>query len=133
MKYRNNAQKGNPIINKLKDYSHIFLFGMFSLFAISLIGNVIQIQRGKERLEKTREEIANLESEQEKLLQEIGYVESEVYFETQIRDSLGLSKEGEIVVVLPDEEILRLLAPKIHEEPEFLPKENWEKWRDLFF
>ena len=43
-----------------------------------------------------------------------------------------MAKEGEIVVILPDEHILRKLAPDREIEEEVLPDPNWKKWMKLF-
>ncbi len=43
-----------------------------------------------------------------------------------------MAKEGEIIIVLPDEEILGTLAPNLEEEEEALPDPNWKKWLKLF-
>jgi hypothetical protein len=42
-------------------------------------------------------------------------------------------KEGEVIVVLPDEDILRKLAPLLPTEENTLPEPNWKKWEKLFF
>ncbi|MDP3994252.1 MAG: hypothetical protein Q8P91_00270, partial [bacterium] len=54
------------------------------------------------------------------------------YIEKQLRDKLGLSKEGETIVVLPDADTLRKLVPPIPGEEEILPDPNWKKWLKLF-
>jgi len=68
-------------------------------------------------------------SELQKKIEELG---SEVYIESQIRNNLGLVKEGEIVVVLPDPELLRKLAPVYEKEEKESPVVNWKKWLNLF-
>ena len=65
--------------------------------------------------------------------QRLAEVKGEEYIEKQLRDNLGLAKEGEIVVVLPDEEILRKIAPSVPEEEDILPDPTWKKWLKLFF
>jgi cell division protein FtsB len=72
------------------------------------------------RLEKTR-------TENKALKEELEYKESQEFREKEIRDKLGLAREGEAVVVLPKGEGGGQAA-------EGKPgKRNWEKWRDLFF
>jgi hypothetical protein len=60
-------------------------------------------------------------------------VKSQDYIEKQLRDKLGLAKPGEIVVVMPDADTLRKLAPKPVEEEAVLPDPTWKKWLRLFF
>ena len=59
-------------------------------------------------------------------------VQSDIYIEKQMRDKLGLAKEEEVVIIMPDEEILRKLAPTYPEEEQTLPDPNWKKWAQLF-
>lgn len=93
------------------------------------IGKVIAI-RGEVAEERKR--IESLQKENEELQKRIAETQSDEFIEGQIRDKLGLVKEGEIVIVLPDEEVLRSLAPKISEEADTLPDPNWKKWVKLF-
>jgi len=93
------------------------------------IGKVIVI---REEVAKERERLERFEKENERLQKKITETQSDEFIEKQIRDKLGLVKEGEIVVVLPDEEILRSLAPKIEVEQDSLPDPNWKRWLKLF-
>src|SRR3990170_4508136 len=97
----------------------LFYFLLLSL-ALSFYKNIGRVQEIK-RMTK--------EKDLEKKLEE---VKSDDYIEKQIRDKLGLAKEGEIVVVLPPPEVVRKLAPKIEEQEDTLPDPNWKKWFHLF-
>ena len=127
-----NSKDSYTISNKLRGYSNYILALVVLFSLVSLIGNFIRIRRGSERLSETRSQIEILKEEQSKLLDQIAFAESTTYKEAQMRNSLGLAKEGEIVLVLPDDDVLRRLAPRIPEEPKEIPKENWEKWMELF-
>ncbi len=74
-----------------------------------------------------------LKKENEELQKRLTETQSPVYIERELRDKLGLAKRGEVVVVLPDAEILKRLAPKSSEEEDFLPDPTWKKWAKLFF
>jgi len=63
---------------------------------------------------------------------ELKKVQSDAFLEKQLRDKLGLAKEGETVVVLPDKEALKGLVPPLPEEENILPKPIWQRWLDLF-
>ena len=60
-------------------------------------------------------------------------VQSEEFIEKQLRDILGMVREGEIVIILPEDDIVRSFAPKFEKEEEVLPDPNWKKWLKLFF
>ena len=117
---------------KLKGLMGLLLLFIVLLALLSLVRNVLRISQSKEKIRESQERVEELKRESERLAREIEKVQSEVYIEAQLRDKLGLVKEGEIIVVLPEEEILRKLAPIIPEEEETLPDPIWRKWLKLF-
>ncbi len=84
------------------------------------------------KIEKEKEKIEKLKQENEELQKNLEIVKSEEFIEKQLRDKLGMAKEGEIVVILPDAEEVKKFAPRIDEEEEVLPDPNWKKWIHLF-
>lgn len=91
-----------------------------------------RIRNGDEIIKKNETRLNQINEENRKLEEKLELYQSEEYMEKQLRDKLGLAKEGEIVLVLPDQEILRKLSPIVPEEEEIKPKQNWQKWLDLF-
>ena len=118
--------------NKLKSY-YLYL-GLFLgfLFLLSLIRNVSKIVDAESRIDKARGRVEKLRKENEELERRVAEVKGEEYIEKQLRDKLGLAKEGDIVVVLPDEDTLRKIAPSVPEEEDVLPDPIWKKWLKLF-
>lgn len=115
-----------------KKYYGLLALLFLVILVFSFLRNLtksLQIQR---RIQEEERKVEALKQENERLKRERERVTSEVYIEKQIRDKLGLAKEGEYVVVLPDEETLKRLAPKIEQEEEILPDPNWKKWAQLF-
>jgi len=106
--------------DKLHKYLSYLLIFISILLMVSLVRNIVKINNVK-----IREENEELEAKLEIL-------RSDEYQEKQLRDKLGLAKEGELIVVLPEDEVLRNLAPKHVEEEETLPDPNWKKWAHLF-
>jgi cell division protein FtsB len=121
------------IKRKLKTYSNYVLIAVFSLMLISLTRNILKIRTFRGRLTETEERIEKLKSGNEVLGEKLDTFQSDEYIEKQLRDKLGLAKEEEIIIVLPDEETIRKFAPKTEEEEEILPNPNWKKWFKLFF
>lgn len=103
------------------------------LLTMSLVRNILRISQAENRVDDVRERVESLRQENEKLKDELEKVEGEAYVEFQAREKLSLTKEGEIVVVLPDKEVLRKIAPKIEEEEEVLPESTWQRWLKLFY
>lgn len=120
---------------KAKLRSYYIYVGLFLgfLFLLSLIRNISKIADAEKRISKAQERVEKLRKENKETERRLAEVKGEEYIEKQLRDKLGLAKEGEIVVVLPDEETLRKIAPGIAEEEDVLPDPTWKKWLKLFY
>ena len=103
------------------------------LFLISLIRSLIKITGSKKQIDEARGRVEKLQSENESLKNKLVLSQSEAFIEQQLRDKLGLAKEGEIVVVLPESSILKQYSPKIAYEEEVLPDPTWKMWLRLFY
>lgn len=120
------------ITHRLRVYSSYALLGVIVLLIVSLARNITRTIDVQKRIEKKEQEIQKLEDRNKELKSDLRVLTSDEFTERQLRDKLGLVKEGEYVIVLPDEEVLRTLVPEKKEEPEALPLPTWEKWFDLF-
>ncbi len=118
---------------KLRDYIQYVLIGVSLLFIVSLATNMIRLRNAGEKVGEVQDRVEDLKKERDGLEARAVAVEADRFVEQQLRDNLGLAQEGEIVVVLPEDEILRKLAPKENKEEETLPNPNWKKWVNLFF
>lgn len=120
------------LILKYKKYSDLLLIFFIGILLLSLGRNVLKILGVDKTIEEERNRVDKLKQENVELKRKVEEVQSQDYIEQQLRDELGLVKEGEIVLVLPDDETLRSFAPKLEEEEEKLPDPNWKKWLKLF-
>ncbi len=118
---------------KLNNYLGYFLAFIGLLLIISLARNILKISEAKRRIENERTRVENLKKENEALEKRLAETSGVEFIEKQLRDKLGLAKEGEIVVVLPEEKVLEQLVSKISEEEETLPDPIWKRWLKLFF
>src|SRR3990172_6863015 len=117
---------------KFKNIGSYALILLALLLAVSTIRNVGKAIRIRDDVQKERERVAKIEEENAKLRQQVELIQGTDFIEKEVRNKLGLVREGEAVVVLPDEETLRKLAPKTADEAEVLPDPNWKKWLKLF-
>ena len=115
-----------------KSLRYIFV-ALFLVLSISLIRNIIKISQAGKVVDEASLRVEMLKEENLKLQERLNEVQGEAYVEKELRDKLGLAKEGETILVLPEEDIVRSLAPKPAEEEETLPDPNWKKWLKLFF
>lgn len=91
-----------------------------------LLGKGKAIDEAKKRVENLEKEKADLEAT--KLI-----VDSSQFVEKEARDKLGYSKEGETVLILPPEDVLRKFAPSFEEERFLEEKPIYKRWIELFF
>ena len=128
----NKTNMFDVIKDKLRDYFNYALIVLLSAFIFSLANNILSINRANLKIAEAEERVSTLKEENEELEGKLGGVENDLYVEAQLRDSLGLAKDGEIVLILPEDETLKRLAPKLPVEEQVLPDPNWRKWLNLF-
>ena len=102
------------------------------MLSISLTRNILIISTANKKIAKVKDEIISLKEKNETLKKQIQESQTDEFTERQARNRLGLVREGEVVVVLPEEEILKKFSPKIEEQENQLPDPNWKKWLKLF-
>jgi len=115
---------------KLLGYIGLVIIILMIISMIRNIGRVISIRK---EVEKERLKLTKIEAENKRIQDEVAHIQTPEFVERQIRDKLGLVRDGETIVVLPDEEVLRKLAPKIDIQEDYLPDPIWKKWLKLFF
>ena len=114
---------------KVRGYALVLLI---FLFGLSLFRNVLKVNEAENRLERERKKVQELEEQGKVLEEELREMQGNEFLESQLRDKLGLAKEGESVVVLPDPETLKKLVPEIPDEKDYLPDPPYVKWMKLF-
>ena len=132
MKRNTKQNRVQILVDKLKNYQKYLLLFLCIVFALSLAKNIARIKNAQVRVERMKERVEKLQKEKEELQVKVEEAKKQEYIEKQLRDKLGLSKEGETIVVLPDTDTLRKLVLPIPEEEETLPDPNWKKWAQLF-
>ncbi len=121
------------MIHKIKAFLQWGIIILGLILAISLIKSTLKILGSNEKITQASDEVRELEKENEILEKEFKGVQNVQFIEKEARDKLGLAKESEFVLILPDEETLRSLSPKMQEKMRELPSSNWEKWLKLFW
>jgi cell division protein FtsB len=130
---RNTKRKNKvPILTKLSGYSKYLFLAVVVLLFISLVRNIIKSVQVGNRIKAEKTKLEDLKKEKNELERKLAETQSAEYLEKQLRNKLGLAKEGEIILVLPDEETLKKMAPENIEPEEVLPDPTWKKWLKLF-
>lgn len=86
-----------------------------------------------QKVEESDARLEQLRKENEALKQELEYKKSQEYKEEEIRNKLGLAKEGETVVVVPGSEQGNEKLETGNNEDRGEELANWQKWWELFF
>ena len=105
---------------------------VFLVLASSFVKSVRRIRDGDTQIKKTENRLNKIDEENKKLAEQLQITQSEEFMEKQLRDKLGLAREGEIILVLPEHEIVKKLAPTLPNEESVTLKPNWQKWVELF-
>lgn len=75
--------------------------------------------------------LEKLEAKNAELKARLEYVKSDTFVEKEVRDKLGMAREGETVYILPEN--LGQVQEADEAKSEDLKMPNWQKWWRLFF
>lgn len=103
------------------------------LFSISIVRNINRVVSINRQVEEEKDKIEKMQKENRELSAQIAEAQSAEFIESQIRNKLGYAKPEETVVIMPDESIVKSLAPLETTTQTSLPDPNWVKWKKLFF
>jgi len=118
--------------HRFANFSRLFTLVLGLALTILLLKNIYTLVSSRQRISKAKQKVEELSNQNEQLKKQKEKMLSEEYFEKIARDKLGLAKEGETVVILPDEETLRSLSPRLEDEGIIAPLPNWRLWLNLF-
>jgi len=102
------------------------------ILSLSLVRSISKILGSGEKVVEAEKQVLALENEKKDLNEKFNALSSITFVEKEARDKLGLAKKGEIVVILPDADKLREIAPKLEDKKYSLPDPIWKKWMKLF-
>lgn len=106
----------------------VFLFLILKAF----LDNFWRLKKALTVLKEKESTVVNLKSENEDIKRRIEELSSDLYIERQLRDNLGMAKEGETVVVLPDDEELKNLVADLKQSQPAVEKPVWQQWLEVF-
>lgn len=96
------------------------------VLAIKLGWGVVRLWKTGGLVEEAKREVSDLKKENATLQERLVYVNSPEFVEKEARDKLGLGKEGETILVIPDQNKVQSSRIKVQNEA------NWKKWWDLY-
>jgi len=126
-------KNSNTRENKVRDkIVNLFLVIVVFLFIVSLFQTSVKIRRMNDEVKSRENQLARLKNEEEELKEKYKEITSSEYMEKQLRNNLNLAKDNEIILVLPEDEILKKLVPPDTQETSYDMRPNWKKWLDVF-
>ena len=96
------------------------------VLVIRTAGNVYRLWKAGERLEKATWELSQAEEKNKQLTEQVREAKTPEFMERQVREKLGYGREGEVVLIIPEE-----VAPPFAKATEGL-QPNWVRWRKLY-
>lgn len=115
----------------IKKIKFLLLGAVLLIFAYNLIGQIFNTLKSEDRLSYATEQLYELEKKNKALNKRLAEIKSEYFVEQQARDKLGLVREEETVVIIPEEKIKQVLGTQKQAEEPRLP--NWQGWLRLFW
>lgn len=106
----------------------LLALGITMILIVSSSKRILSFKDTSERVAGEEAQLEKLRQENEELKRELEYKKSQRFAEEEIRNKLGLAKEGEEVFVIPKDEEENVEATD--NKPK-LP--NWRKWQILIF
>jgi cell division protein FtsB len=108
----------------------IFIAIVLLLLGFNSFKRILALEGTSKNVEKEEAQLQVLRTENASLKQELEYKKSQRFAEQEIRNKLGLAKEGEEVVVVLKKDDGEVDSSGIVNKKQ-LPK--WKKWKKLFF
>lgn len=108
----------------------LVIIGVSAILVVNLLRSIWDLWRRRDILGERQSVLKRLEAENTRLKGELSYSESPFFVEQEARNRLGLGREGETVVLMPNVQFpISSIQKKTDEET--IP--NWKRWWNLFF
>jgi cell division protein FtsB len=101
------------------------------IIAYSLLAQITDALKSSDRLSIQAEIVFKLEAKNRELKKKLTQIKSPEFIEQQARDKLGLSRNGETIVIIPEEKLKMVLGASSAAQEVRLP--NWLGWLRVFF
>ncbi|MBU2235447.1 septum formation initiator family protein [Patescibacteria group bacterium] len=107
---------------------------MLVLFSVSLGKEVVRRYEVNKEIQALEKEVEELENQNTELADLIQYLNTNSFREKEARTKLGMAKEGEKVVVIPNIEVVAETATEAVGVPDNVEElSNPERWFAYFF
>lgn len=109
----------------------LVIIGVSAILVVNLSRSIWDLWRRRDILGERQAVLKRLEDENIRLKGELIYSESPFFVEQEARNRLGLGREGEAVILMPNDKFQ--MTNEKTEEKTVVNLPNWKKWWRLFF
>lgn len=110
----------------------LILATIVAVFVVyNLLSQILDALKSGERLSTEADSLYKLEAKNKELKKKLARIKSLEFIEKEARNKLGLGKQGETVIIIPDEKIKEILQASNSAKEARLP--NWLGWWRVFF
>ncbi|KKR72171.1 MAG: Septum formation initiator [Microgenomates group bacterium GW2011_GWC1_41_8] len=96
------------------------------LLSVNLARSIYDLHTRESVIHEARDRLVKTQEENNKLEEELSYVQSPAYIEQQAREKLNLARPGEVVLIVPE------ITPPPDDSDQELKLEIWQQWLKLF-
>ncbi len=96
----------------------------------SLSHQVLDSLQGEKRVAEEVSKLNQLKNRNDELQKQLSQVGSVQFIEMQARNKLNMARNGETIVIIPQQEIDKVLGLQKRVQEEIIP--NWQGWLRLF-
>ena len=97
------------------------------ILSVRAIATIIDLRARKYTVTERKNSVESVKKDNATLKKELDAIHSDEYVEKIARDKLGMVKEGEAIILLPDE------AKGGEKKSQSRIETNWQRWWELFF
>jgi len=97
---------------------------------INFSKDLIRLLGRKDRIDQVEEKLAEVKKDNQELKTQKNHYQQEEFFEAETRNKLLMAKEGEVVVILPEE--LKELKDEVIKTIKPIKFPIWRQWLEIF-
>ena len=115
----------------LKKRFYHWLMIIFSLILIiNFSKDIIKLLGRKDRIKQAENRLTEVKKQNTDLKEQKNQYQQDEFFESEARDKLLMAKQGEVIVILPEE--LKNLKDEVIEKTQVNIKPVWQQWLEIF-
>ena len=115
----------------IKKLGTIAIISIVLILAYKIILQINDALKSGDRLSSQAETVYELEKANKEIKKKLSEAESPEFIEEEARNKLGLGKNGEVIVIIPDKTLKQVMEGSSSAKPVRLP--NYQGWLKVFF